>query len=78
MSTSKDRSQAGDLLSAFIVIVVFFAFMLTIGFAPQVFAQPIHSGSVVSVGLACGVVMSLFTVMFCAWYTHRRNSLPSP
>ena len=66
--------SAGDLASAVIVTVVYFAFMLTIGFAPRVFGAPFRAGSVVSKGIVYGIVMTLFTVGCCAWYTHRRNS----
>jgi uncharacterized membrane protein (DUF485 family) len=66
--------RASDLASAVIVSVVYFAFMLTIGFAPQVFTAPIHAGSLVSKGLVYGIAMTVFTVICCAWYTHRRNS----
>lgn len=64
----------GDLLSAGLVMLVYFVYMLTLAFAPEFFAAPISEGSTISIGLASGVGMAVFMVVFSAWYTHRRNS----
>jgi uncharacterized membrane protein (DUF485 family) len=69
----RDRQNTKDLLSAVLVMIVYFAYMLTIAFAPKLFAAPIAAGSPLSIGLASGVAMALFMIVFCAWYTHRRN-----
>jgi uncharacterized membrane protein (DUF485 family) len=72
-ANTQDRQNIRDLLCAVLVIVVYFAYMLTIAFAPQLLAAPVASGSPVSIGLAGGVAMAVFMVVFSAWYTHRRN-----
>lgn len=74
MKESRAQHGTGDLLSAAVVMVVYFTYMLMIAFAPHVFAKPVAGGSTVSVGLVSGIVMALFMIAFCAWYTHRRNS----
>jgi uncharacterized membrane protein (DUF485 family) len=65
--------SSGDLASAAVVTVVYFAFMLTIGYSPRLFTAPLYAGSAISVGLACGIAMTVFIVIFCVWYTHGRN-----
>lgn len=70
--TDEERQGTVDLLLAVLVMVIYFAYMLTIAFAPQVFAQP-FAGSSVSIGLASGIAMAVFMIAFCAWYTQRRN-----
>lgn len=70
--TDDERQGTVDLLLALLVMVIYFVYMLTIAFAPHVFARPI-AASKVSVGLASGIAMAVFMVAFCAWYTHRRN-----
>lgn len=70
--TDEERQGAVDLLLAVLVMVIYFVYMLTIAFAPEVFARPIGA-SKVSIGLASGIAMAVFMVAFCAWYTQRRN-----
>lgn len=70
----KAQHGGGDLFSAAVVMLVYFAYMLAIAFVPDLLAEPIAKGSTISLGLASGVVMALFMVVFAAWYTHRRNS----
>jgi uncharacterized membrane protein (DUF485 family) len=68
------RNGTGDILLAVLVMFIYFAYMLTIAFAPEVFAAPLRNGSSVSVGLALGLAMAIFMVALSAWYTGRRNS----
>jgi uncharacterized membrane protein (DUF485 family) len=69
----QERHNAKDLLFAVLVMIVYFAYMLTIAFAPDLFAAPVAEGSALSIGLLAGVLMAVFMVAFCAWYTWRRN-----
>ena len=64
-----------DVLLSVVVMLVYFAYMLTIAFAPKLFAAPIATGSPLSIGLASGIGMAVFMVAFSAWYTQRRNKL---
>jgi len=71
--TKGARNKAGDLMASAWVTVLFFAYMLTIAFAPELFRAPVAAGSNLSMGLALGVALAIFLVAMCAWYTHRRN-----
>ena len=62
------------MLLAVLVMFIYFAYMLTIAFAPDLFSAPISEGSTISIGLASGVLMAVFMVALSAWYTSRRNS----
>ncbi len=70
--TDEERQGTVDLLLAMLVMVIFFAYILTIAFAPDVFTRPLGN-SPVSVGLAAGIAMAVFMIGLCAWYTQRRN-----
>ena len=71
--TDQERQDRTDLLLAVLVMVVYFAFMLTIAFAPQVFAAELVQGFPLSIGLGSGIAMAIFMIVLSAWYTRRRN-----
>jgi|GEM_PF-5169576 uncharacterized membrane protein (DUF485 family) len=68
-----ERQGKVDLLLALVVMAIYFVYMLTIAFAPELFAKPLGEGSPLSIGLASGAAMAVFMIAFSAWYTQRRN-----
>ena len=76
--SEQERQGIVDLLLAFMVMVIYFAYMLMIAFAPKLLAKPIAAGSSLSIGLASGILMAIFMVGLCAWYTRRRNRRAEP
>ncbi len=73
-STRQMSKGTRDVLLAMLVMFIYFAYMLTIAFAPEFFSAPISQDSTISIGLALGVLMAVFMVALSAWYTSRRNS----
>ena len=70
------RSNVTDWVSTALAVVSYFAYMLVIGFAPEVFARPIVSGSLISVGLVSGIALIVFLVTLAGIYTYLRNKKP--
>jgi uncharacterized membrane protein (DUF485 family) len=66
-------STMTDWVFTALAIVSFFAYILVIGFAPEIFARPIVSGSLISVGIVSGIAVSVFLVALAGIYTHLRN-----
>jgi uncharacterized membrane protein (DUF485 family) len=71
------RANRLDWISTALAVVAFFAYVLVIGFAPTVFARPIMTGSLISIGLASGIALTVFLVVLSGIYTHLRNRIPS-
>lgn len=68
------RSNFVDWVSTILSLAAFFAYILVIGFAPDLFARPIVSGSLISIGLASGVALAVFLVALAGIYVHLRNT----
>jgi uncharacterized membrane protein (DUF485 family) len=68
------RSNFIDWVSTILALAAFFAYILVIGFAPDFFALPIVSGSLISIGLASGVALAVFLVALAGIYVHLRNT----
>ncbi len=56
------------------MLVVYFAFILTIAFEPSVLAVPLSSGSVTTIGIPIGVAIIIFAFTLTGLYTKRANS----
>jgi uncharacterized membrane protein (DUF485 family) len=67
------RATLLDWLATVLAISAFFAYILVIGFAPEIFARPIIIGSLISVGLAGGIALTVFLVALAGVYVHLRN-----
>ena len=69
---SKRSSFALKLTIA--MLVVYFAFIMTIAFNPAALGAPLSSGSVTSVGIPVGMAVILFAFILTGIYTKRANS----
>lgn len=56
------------------MLVVYFAFILTIAFDPSVLGTPISSDSVTTIGIPIGMAVIIFAFVLTGIYTKRANS----
>lgn len=57
-----------------IILVMYFAFILLIAFAPHWLAQPVATGSVMTVGIPVGVFVIVVAFMLTGIYVHKANT----
>jgi uncharacterized membrane protein (DUF485 family) len=55
------------------VLFVYFAFILTIAFAPEIFGRPVAEGARTSVGLVVGTIIIVVCMVLAGVYTHVKN-----
>ncbi len=70
---TKKRARLAWSLSA-IILLMYFAFILLIAFAPSVLAKPIAAGSVVTVGIPVGVLIIVLAFVLTGVYVHQANT----
>jgi uncharacterized membrane protein (DUF485 family) len=56
------------------MLVVYFAFILTIAFEPALLGTPISADSVTTIGIPIGMAIILFAFILTGIYTKRANS----
>ncbi len=56
------------------ILLVYFAFILTIAFFPSFLSTPISSDSVTTVGIPVGIFIIIFTFVLTGIYTSRANT----
>ncbi|SMP86760.1 Uncharacterized membrane protein, DUF485 family [Epsilonproteobacteria bacterium SCGC AD-308-E02] len=56
------------------MLVVYFAFILTIAFEPSLLGAPLSSDSVTTVGIPIGMAVIVFAFILTGIYTKRANS----
>jgi uncharacterized membrane protein (DUF485 family) len=69
---SKRTSFSLKLTAA--MLVVYFAFILTIAFNPALLGTPLSSDSVTTVGIPVGIAVIIFAFVLTGIYTKRANS----
>ena len=57
-----------------VILLMYFAFILLIAFAPSVLAKPIAAGSVITIGIPLGVVIILTAFLLTGVYVHQANT----
>ncbi|WP_438971575.1 DUF485 domain-containing protein [Methylophaga sp.] len=57
-----------------IILVMYFAFILLIAFAPQWLAQPVAAGSVMTIGIPIGVFVIVVAFVLTGVYVHKANT----
>ena len=57
-----------------IILVMYFAFILLIAFAPHWLAEPVAAGSVMTVGIPVGVFVIVVAFMLTGIYVHKANT----
>ncbi len=67
-----ERRRLALLLSA-VVLVVYFGYILVIGFAPALFARPIWTGAVTTVGIPVGLFVILLAFAITGIYVRAAN-----
>jgi uncharacterized membrane protein (DUF485 family) len=67
------RTRFAFLLSA-VMLAIYYGFILVIAFAPKVFATPIWSGSVSTIGFPLGVGVILSAIALTGIYVWRANT----
>ncbi len=70
---TQSRARWAWGLSA-LILLMYFAFILLIAFAPSVLGQPITTGSVITVGIPLGVVIILMAFVLTGVYVHKANT----
>jgi len=55
------------------MLVVYFAFILTIAFSPGTLGAPLSDGSVTTVGIPVGIAVIIFAFVLTGVYTKRAN-----
>ena len=68
------RSRFGWMM-AILMLVVYYAFIMTIAFAPQVLGQPISDTSVITVGIPIGLGVILFAFLLTGIYVYQANTV---
>lgn len=66
------RSRFAWTLSA-VVLVVYYAYMLTVAFAPKWLHVPLSEGLVTTVGVPVGAGLIVFFWLLTGWYIRRAN-----
>jgi uncharacterized membrane protein (DUF485 family) len=56
------------------MLVVYFAFILTIAFSPSLLATPLSDGSVTTIGIPIGIAVIIFAFALTGIYTKRANT----
>ncbi len=59
---------------AILMLAVYYAFIMTIAFAPQVLGQPLSEGSVITVGIPVGFGVIIFAFVLTGIYVYRANT----
>lgn len=70
---TQSRTRWAWALSA-LILLMYFAFILLIAFAPSVLAKPIAAGSVITVGIPIGVIIILLAFVLTGVYVHKANT----
>ncbi|MEM7027482.1 MAG: DUF485 domain-containing protein [Pseudomonadota bacterium] len=58
---------------ASITLVIYFSFILVIAFAPELFAKPIFSDSVITFGIPAGLSVIFLSFILTGIYVYRAN-----
>jgi uncharacterized membrane protein (DUF485 family) len=66
------RSRFAWTLSI-IMLVVYYTFIMTIAFAPELLAIPISDNSVISIGIPIGITIILFSFFLTGLYVYKAN-----
>lgn len=61
-----------------LVLVAYFAFILTVAFAPHWLAIPIREGSSISWGIPIGLLLIVLSFVLTGVYIHRSNVVFDP
>jgi len=57
-----------------IILLMYFAFILLIAFAPQILGQTLHADTVMTVGIPVGVLLIVSAFVLTGVYVHKANT----
>jgi uncharacterized membrane protein (DUF485 family) len=57
-----------------VMLIIYYAFILTIAFKPTLLATPISAGSVITIGIPIGVVIIISAFILTGIYVYRANT----
>lgn len=66
-------SSVIDWICTVLAVAPFLAYILVIAFRPELFRQPVAEGTLVSIGIASGVLLAVFLVALAGVYSWLRN-----
>jgi uncharacterized membrane protein (DUF485 family) len=69
----RQRSRLAWTLSG-LMMLIYFAFIAVIAFAPQILATPLFAGSAITIGFPIGVAVILSAIVLTGIYVHRANT----
>jgi uncharacterized membrane protein (DUF485 family) len=69
---SQTRAKFAYLLST-IILIVYYGFVLVVGFAPEFLSQPMSDGSTLSIGVPIGASILVFIWLMTGVYVRRAN-----
>lgn len=59
---------------AAVVLTMFYGFVMTVAFNPQILGQPVAEGSMLTIGVAAELFMFIFFWLLTAFYVRRANT----
>ena len=68
------RNRFGWMM-AILMLVIYYAFIMTIAFAPQVLGRPISDTSVITIGIPVGLGVIVFAFLLTGIYVYRANTV---
>jgi uncharacterized membrane protein (DUF485 family) len=70
---SDNRRGAGTWMATVVVLGIYFAFILTIAFAPHLFTEPLGEGMATTVGFPVGTAIIVICMIVAGVYTRVKN-----
>lgn len=67
------RTRFAWILSI-LMLLVYYTFIMTIAFKPELLAIPLSDGSVISVGIPVGITIILFSFVITGLYVYKANN----
>lgn len=67
------RRKKFSLILTLIILIMYFGFILTIAYAPSVFATPLWKGSVTTLGIPVGIGIILISFLLTGVYVKKAN-----
>lgn len=68
------RNRFGWLM-AIVMLAIYYAFIMTIAFAPQVLGRPISDTSVITIGIPIGLGVIVAAFLLTGIYVYRANTV---
>jgi uncharacterized membrane protein (DUF485 family) len=69
----RKRNRFGWMM-AILMLVIYYAFIMTIAFAPQTLGRPISDTSVITIGIPIGLGVILAAFLLTGIYVYRANT----